>query len=83
MESRSHRGQEDRSSISPRSLLFNAPSLAEISMSANGPEVSLAYSRRSCLMRSPFAESSISVASLRFRVSWRLALVTQAVVCLR
>ena len=41
------------------------------------------YSRRSCLMRSPFAESSISVASLRCRVSSRLALVTQAVVCLR
>ena len=29
-------------------------------------------------MRSPFAESSISVASLRCRVSSRLALVTQA-----
>ena len=34
-------------------------------------------------MRSPFAESSISVARRRCRVSSRLALVTQAVVCFR
>jgi len=38
---------------------------------------------RSCLIRSRFPESSISVASRRSRVSSRFALVTQRAVCLR
>ena len=38
---------------------------------------------RSCLMCSRFPESSISVASRRFRVPSRFALVTQRAACLR